>query len=67
MLNAPSGRMQLASMPSPGQVVFSPLKLAPDMQVGSFARLGRIEFPKVPSWTPAAMGAGWCSSGGAVC
>ena len=35
--------MQLASVASPGEVVFSPLELAPDLQVDSFARLGRLE------------------------
>jgi filamentous hemagglutinin family protein len=42
-LLAPSGRIQLASVASPGEVGFSPLALAPDLQVDSFARLGRLE------------------------
>jgi hypothetical protein len=29
-LSAPGGRMQLASVASPGDVIFSPLELAPD-------------------------------------
>jgi filamentous hemagglutinin family protein len=41
-LHAPGGRLQLASVASPGDVVFSPLELAPDLQVNGFARLGRI-------------------------
>ena len=41
-LHAPSGRIQLASVAAPGEVVFSPLELAPDLQVNGFARLGRI-------------------------
>ena len=41
-LAAASGRIQLASVASPGEVVFSPLELAPDLQVDSFARLGRM-------------------------
>jgi hypothetical protein len=35
--------MQLASVASPGEVVFSPLDLAPDLHVDSFTRLGRLE------------------------
>jgi filamentous hemagglutinin family protein len=42
-LRAPRGRLQLASVASPGEVIFSPLDLAPDLQVDSFARLGRVE------------------------
>jgi filamentous hemagglutinin family protein len=42
-LGAPSGRVQLASVASPGEVLFSPLELAPDLRVDSFARLGRLE------------------------
>jgi filamentous hemagglutinin family protein len=42
-LEAPSGRIQLASVASPGEVVFSPLGLAPDLQVDGFTRLGRVE------------------------
>jgi filamentous hemagglutinin family protein len=41
-LGAPRGRIQLASVAAPGEVGFSPLALAPDLQVDSFARLGRI-------------------------
>ena len=41
-LLAPSGRIHLASVASPGEVVFSPLELAPKLQVDSFARLGRL-------------------------
>jgi filamentous hemagglutinin family protein len=37
------GRLQLASVASPGEVVFRRLDLAPDLQVDSFTRLGRIE------------------------
>ena len=43
-LGAPSGRVQLASVASPGEVLFNPLELAPDLRVDSFARLGRLEF-----------------------
>jgi filamentous hemagglutinin family protein len=42
-LMAPSGRIQLASVASPGEVAFSPLELAPDLHVHSFTRLGRLE------------------------
>ncbi len=42
-LSAPGGRIQLASVASPGEVVFSRLDLAPDLQVNSFTRLGRLE------------------------
>ena len=45
-LLALSGRVQIASVASPGEVVFSPLELAPDLQVNSFARLGRLELSK---------------------
>jgi large exoprotein involved in heme utilization and adhesion len=41
-LSAPGGRIQLASVASPGEVGFSPLELAPDLQLDSVARLGRI-------------------------
>jgi filamentous hemagglutinin family protein len=41
-LGAPRGRIQLASVATPGEVGFSPLELAPDLQVDSFARLGRL-------------------------
>jgi filamentous hemagglutinin family protein len=43
VLQAPSGRLQLASVASPGEVIFSPLELAPELQVDSFTRLGRLE------------------------
>jgi filamentous hemagglutinin family protein len=39
---APSGRIHVASLASPGEVRFSPLELAPDLQVDGFARLGRL-------------------------
>jgi filamentous hemagglutinin family protein len=42
-LSAPGGRIQLASVASPEEVVFSRLELAPELQVDGFARLGRIE------------------------
>jgi filamentous hemagglutinin family protein len=41
-LEAPRGRIQLASVASPRDVVFSPLEVAPDLQVDSFTRLGRL-------------------------
>jgi filamentous hemagglutinin family protein len=41
-LRAPRGRIQLASVASPGGVMFSPLELAPDLQADSFTRLGRL-------------------------
>jgi filamentous hemagglutinin family protein len=41
-LSAASGRIQLASVASPGEVTFAPLELAPDLRVEGFARLGRI-------------------------
>jgi filamentous hemagglutinin family protein len=41
-LKAPGGRLALASVASPGDVVFTPLELAPELQVDSFARLGRL-------------------------
>jgi filamentous hemagglutinin family protein len=43
MLHAPSGRIQLASVASPGEVIFSPLELAPDLRVDAFVHLGRLE------------------------
>jgi filamentous hemagglutinin family protein len=46
-LQATSGRIQLASVASPGEVVFSPLELAPDLQVDSFTRLGQIKLSQV--------------------
>jgi filamentous hemagglutinin family protein len=42
-LGARGGRINLASVASPGDVRFSPLELAPDLQVDGFARLGRIQ------------------------
>ena len=45
-LQAPCGRLQLASVTSPGEAMFSRLELAPDLQVDSFARLGRMELSK---------------------
>ncbi len=42
-LQAPSSRINLASMTSPGEVIPSRLELEPDLQVDGFARLGRIE------------------------
>jgi filamentous hemagglutinin family protein len=44
----PSGRIQLASVASPGVV---PLELAPDLQVEGFARLGQIELSQEASVT----------------
>jgi filamentous hemagglutinin family protein len=41
-LVAPGGRIQLVSVASPGEVGFSPLEPAPNLQVDTFARLGRI-------------------------
>jgi large exoprotein involved in heme utilization and adhesion len=41
-LRAPSGRIQLASVASPGDVRFGPLELAPDLQVEGFTQLGRL-------------------------
>ena len=41
-LGASGGRIQLASVASPGEALFNPLELAPDLQVHSFARLGRL-------------------------
>jgi large exoprotein involved in heme utilization and adhesion len=45
-LQAPSGRMQLVSVASPGDVRFSPLELAPDLRVDGFVRLGRIDLSR---------------------
>jgi filamentous hemagglutinin family protein len=42
VLRARSGRIQLASVASPGDVRFSPLELAPDLQLDGFARLGQL-------------------------
>jgi filamentous hemagglutinin family protein len=42
-LQALSGRIQLASVASPGEVGFSRLEWAPDLQVDGFTRLGRLE------------------------
>jgi filamentous hemagglutinin family protein len=47
VISAPSGRIQLASVASPGEVIFSPLALAPDLQVDSFVRLGKIELSQL--------------------
>jgi filamentous hemagglutinin family protein len=41
-LSAPGGWIQIASVASPGEVGFSRLELAPDLQVDAFARLGRM-------------------------
>jgi filamentous hemagglutinin family protein len=41
-LSAPSGQIHLASVASPGEVGFSRLELAPDLQVDGFTRLGRM-------------------------
>jgi filamentous hemagglutinin family protein len=57
-LGAPSGRMQLASVASPGEVVFSPLELAPDLQVDSFTRLGRLDLSRGASLDVSGDGAG---------
>src|SRR5690606_32808077 len=43
ILRAPSGQIQLASVASPGEVVFYSLELSPDLQVDSFMQLGRLE------------------------
>jgi filamentous hemagglutinin family protein len=43
VLHAAGGRVQLASVASAGEVVFSRLELAPDLQVDSFTHLGRLE------------------------
>src|SRR5262249_43429653 len=42
VLGAPSGRIQLASVAAAGEVIPVTSGLAPDLQVNSFARLGRI-------------------------
>jgi filamentous hemagglutinin family protein len=42
-LDAAGGRIYLASVASPGEVGFSPLELASDLQVEGFARLGEVE------------------------
>jgi filamentous hemagglutinin family protein len=42
-LIAPGGRIQIASVASPGEVRFNPLELAPHLQVDTFARLGRLD------------------------
>jgi filamentous hemagglutinin family protein len=42
-LGAEGGRIYLASVASPGEVGFSPLSSAPELQVDSFAHLGRLE------------------------
>jgi filamentous hemagglutinin family protein len=41
-LHALSGRIQLVSVASPGEVGFSRLELAPELQVDSLTRLGRL-------------------------
>ena len=61
-LGASGGRIQLASVASPGEVVFSPLELTPDLQVDSFARLGRLALSQDAEVT--ASGAGRRGSGG---
>jgi filamentous hemagglutinin family protein len=42
-LGALGGRLQLVSVASPGEMVFSRLDLAPDLRGDGFAHLGRIE------------------------
>jgi filamentous hemagglutinin family protein len=44
VLAAPGGRLQLASVASPGDVQFN--ALAPDLQVDGFARLGQMQFQR---------------------
>ena len=41
-LVAPSGRVQLASVASSGEVLASPLEMEPDLQVNAFTRLGSL-------------------------
>ena len=41
-LVAPSGRVQIASVASPGEVLASPLEMEPDLQVNAFAHLGQL-------------------------
>ena len=41
-LVAPGGRVQIASVASPGEVLASPPEMAPDLQVNAFARLGQL-------------------------
>jgi hypothetical protein len=41
-LGAPGGRLQLVSVASPGEVVFSPLELAPDLRLDGFTQLGQL-------------------------
>jgi filamentous hemagglutinin family protein len=41
-LGAPGGRVQLVSVAAPGEVVFNPLELAPDLRMEGFTRLGQI-------------------------
>jgi filamentous hemagglutinin family protein len=45
-LVAPSGRIHLASVASPGEVRFSPSEQALELQVDSGVRLGRLEFSR---------------------
>jgi hypothetical protein len=42
-LVAPSGRIQVASVASSGDVMFNPVALAPELRVDTFVRLGRLE------------------------
>src|SRR5262249_56842731 len=42
-LTVPSGRVQLASVASPGEVTFSSLEPEPVFRVDAFTRLGRLE------------------------
>jgi filamentous hemagglutinin family protein len=63
-LEAPRDRIQLASVASPGEVVFSPLEVAPDLQVDSFTRLGRLALSQGVFLDASGKGEGPYSSGG---
>jgi filamentous hemagglutinin family protein len=62
MLQAASGRIQLASVASPGEVVLSPLELAPELRVEGVARLGQIALSQGVNVTVSSPGGGAVSS-----
>ena len=62
---APSGQLQLASVASP-EVIFSRLELAPDLQVDSVARLGRMTLAQAAFLDASGNGGGRCFSGRAT-
>ena len=65
--SAPRGRIQLASVASLGEVGFSPLELAPDLQVNGFTRLGQLELLQGAFVDASGNGGGSVLLGAAAC